>query len=944
MKSVLLVSLALLLPLAAAANTASLDTRHIDHRTTPKLEVAPQWAAPSGLTPEATAREFLLSRAGRFELPADLANLELVEVRESLLGYHVRFRQMLNELPVYGGDVLVSVAKADGRVLKAYNNSYPVGPDAAFLPAAGLEQNAAYDLAWQYVRAHGELRSLPTAELVYTPEGPRFRLNWLIVLDLTGPEGAWQVRVDALSGEVVEISDAFHSRKPMPPIHERLAVHEGPLADRKTEFAAVEIREIQRSEAIERAKFNRASGTATVFDPDPRTTLLNNALQDNSQPSAFTAAYFTRDLLDIEYSGGAYRLNGPWVNILDWDPPYTAPSTTPDGVWDRARGVNSFNDAMTYFHIDQNQRYIQSLGYTGATGIQEGSISADSDGLNGQDNSAYYPGSNRLTFGHGCVDDNEDADVILHEYQHAVQHGINSTWYGGDTGAIGEGLSDYWGGTYSYSTPNGPIFYPDWIFHWDGHGQGNLCWAGRVMNATHLQYVHSTTYGAHQSIPGGNADELWSTPIYQSMRTLVETHGESRESCDTIILESQFGMGSGFKMRDLANNVIATALELYPEGPHGLVYLQKFLVHNIVLAPEPSLGIVAFEIIDEPSGNGAADPGEIVSVRATLSNSGLSDATGVSAVLSASTPGVTVVQANAAFPDLAAAGGTGVALADFVFAVSSDVECGTLLQFNLTISFTGWSGPSSDDLAAQTFTGVPEGGYGSASPYASIPDNDGTALYSYITISGTGALVSEGFNMDIDLRHTHIGELVIWLTSPAGTRTFLHMLDGGSADDIIGNYPNTLTPAQSFSGFLDEPLDGTWELMVRDQGPNGTGTLNSWALYDITGFDCDSGTVSAPDADLPAAFALAPCSPNPFNPMTTINFAVPLHAGLVRLEIFDVRGQKVRTLAEESLPAGQHSRVWNGRTDDGRQVASGVYFYRLSGRDFTQTRKMVAVQ
>jgi flagellar hook assembly protein FlgD len=78
--------------------------------------------------------------------------------------------------------------------------------------------------------------------------------------------------------------------------------------------------------------------------------------------------------------------------------------------------------------------------------------------------------------------------------------------------------------------------------------------------------------------------------------------------------------------------------------------------------------------------------------------------------------------------------------------------------------------------------------------------------------------------------------------------------------------------------------------------------------------------------------------------MTTINFAVPLHAGLVRLEIFDVRGQKVRTLAEESLPAGQHSRVWNGRTDDGRQVASGVYFYRLSGRDFTQTRKMVAVQ
>ncbi|MEZ4388922.1 MAG: proprotein convertase P-domain-containing protein [Candidatus Krumholzibacteriia bacterium] len=942
MKSALLVSLALLLPLAAAASGASLDTYHQDHRTSPKLVMAPEFEAARGLTPESTARDFLQSRAAQFQLPADLSNLELIEVRESLLGKHLRFQQVLNGLPVRGGQVIVSVAKDGGRVLRAYNNTYPVGPEAAFLPTGGLDRDAAYDAVWEYVRAHGELRGLPSAELVYSPEGATFRLNWLVDLDLSGPDGAWQARVDALSGQVVELIDSSHPRHPLPSVQERIAVHEGPLADRQAEFAAAEKREAARRDVIAQAALSRASGTGVVFDPDPRTTLRNNALQDNSNASLFTPAYFTRDLLDIQYSGGVYRLNGPWVNILDWDPPSTAPSTTTDGNWDRVRGVNSFNDAMTYFHLDQNQRYMQSLGFTGATGIQERSIGADTDGFNGADNSAFYPGTNRLTFGHGCVDDNEDADVILHEYGHAINHDINSSWFGGDTGAMGEGWGDYWGGSYSYGTENGPIFYPDWIYSWDGHGVGNPCWPGRVMNATNLQYVHSTTYGAHQSIPGGISDELWSTPIFQSLRTLVETYGESHESVDTILLEAQFGLGSGLKMRDMANVIIATAQQMYPDGPHAVVFVQKFLVHNIVLAPEAALGVLTFEITSEPSGNGAADPGETVDARVTLVNSGLSDATAVTGVLSTSTPGVTILQSTAAFPDVEA-GGTGTAVVDYSFSVDAGLDCGALLQFALDLDFTGWSGPASALLSTQTFAGVPVGGYGYQAPHVALPDNDGNSVLSYITISGTGALVSEGFNMDIDVSHTYIGDLVMWLTSPSGTRAYLSLFQGGSADDIVGNYPNTLTPAQSFDRFWGEPLDGTWELMVRDQGANGTGMLNSWALYDITGYDCDTDLTAAPDG-LPVAFNLGQNSPNPFNPMTEISFAVPQDAGLVRLEIFDVRGQKVRTLAQEALPAGQHTRTWNGRTDAGRQVASGVYFYRLSGNNFSDTRKMVVVQ
>lgn len=943
MRSALLVTLTLILTFAAAAQAGSLDTYHTDHRSAPKLLVAPSWTAPaSGLSPEGTARAFLADRAGVFGLSADLSGLELVETKQSLLGQHLRFRQVINGIPVETGEIVVSVDRKDGRIMKAYNNIYPVGNQDGLLPTAGLSRDEAYDAAWQHVRAHGELRSLPQARLVYTPDGTTFRLNWVVDLDLSAPSGGWRAHVDALSGQVVELIDRATPRKPIAPASERIAAHEGPLADRQAAFAAVEALEAERAEALARAELSRASGTGLVFDPDPRTTLRNNYLRDSASPDAFTDAYFTRDLLDIEYTGGNYYLNGPWVRILDFESPNTPPSTTTDGNWDRQRGVNSFNDAMCYFHLDQNQRYIQSLGYTGDTGIQEGPISCDSDGLGGADNSHYIPSSNRLAFGHGCVDDDEDADVILHEYGHAITYSINGSWGGGDTGGIGEGFGDYWAGSYSYGTENGPVFYPDYIFHWDGHGAGNWCWAGRLMNRTNLQYVHSTTYGAHQSIPGGQSDELWSTPIYQSMRTLVETHGRDKTEPDTIILESQFGMGYGFKMRDLANSIIATAQEMYPEGPHTGVYVEKFLVHNIILAPAPQVGVASFEVVSEPSGNGAADPGESVSVRVTLNNAGLSDATGVSGVLSSSTPGVTVTQGNASFPDLVV-GGSGTATVDYTFSVDVSVPCGTLLMFDLDVDYTGWSGPESVALTTQTYAGVPQGGYGYQAVYQNLPDNDGGEVLSHITISGTGATVSEDFNMDINLTHDHIGELVIWLVSPSGTRCYLSLLQGGSADDIVGNYPNTLTPAQSFDRFLGEPLDGEWELMARDQGSNGTGTLNTWALYDISGFECDTDITAAPEG-VPTAFTLAQNSPNPFNPMTEISFAVPQGAGLVRLEVFDVRGQKVRTLVQSHLEAGRHTQTWDGRNQRGGQVASGVYFYRLTGDGFEQTRKMTVVQ
>jgi flagellar hook assembly protein FlgD len=83
--------------------------------------------------------------------------------------------------------------------------------------------------------------------------------------------------------------------------------------------------------------------------------------------------------------------------------------------------------------------------------------------------------------------------------------------------------------------------------------------------------------------------------------------------------------------------------------------------------------------------------------------------------------------------------------------------------------------------------------------------------------------------------------------------------------------------------------------------------------------------------------------PNPFNPTTTIAFTLS-QPGVVDLSIFDVAGQRVRTLERGVQPAGRNSVVWDGRGDDGTAVASGVYFYRLTVGARVFTRKMLLVK
>jgi hypothetical protein len=109
----------------------------------------------------------------------------------------------------------------------------------------------------------------------------------------------------------------------------------------------------------------------------------------------------------------------------------------------------------------------------------------------------------------------------------------------------------------------------------------------------------------------------------------------------------------------------------------------------------------------------------------------------------------------------------------------------------------------------------------------------------------------------------------------------------------------------------------------------------------------------------PSIFALSQNYPNPFNPVTKIHYVVggrqtkAADSGRptadnssthTTLEIYNILGQKVRTLVDEPKGVGNHEVIWDGKDDKGKDVASGIYFYQLTAGDYKETKKMTLIR
>ncbi len=287
---------------------------------------------------------------------------------------------------------------------------------------------------------------------------------------------------------------------------------------------------------------------ARVFDPNPVVTLDDPTLQDRNDISSAVPeqSYRTVELLDLAPSG---PLAGPHVKLVDRQSPNIAPPEASSSLlFDRA--ADGFEDVNVYFHIDRTQRHLQSLGYTGSRGIAVYAIEADAHSASGADNSFFLPSGTRfaegtLHFGEGGTDDAEDADLIVHEYGHAILEWIAPGTFGGaftsESRALSEGFGDYW----AYSTHvaqrlasgRDPFCFADWDARcWEddasqkcGYQPGSDCL--RRLDSTHTMADYERTGGSGVEHRNGT---IWSSALREIHQQL------GRTVTDTIVIESLF--------------------------------------------------------------------------------------------------------------------------------------------------------------------------------------------------------------------------------------------------------------------------------------------------------------------------------------------------------------------------------------------------------------------
>jgi hypothetical protein len=453
---------------------------------------------PGRGSPVSIARAFVRANAALLGVEGIGRRLRLARVIESLGARHVLFQQHHEGLRIHRAYVTVHMDH-ERCIYLAKNRAVP----ADLLPARPRYKITVAAAIRRAIRAIGAAVggvSILGTERLWFPVAARLRPAIRVRVHRHLPREEWIVHVDGRTGRILSKYD-------------NLAL---------------------------------SVGRARIFDPNPVVALGDwKPLLRRGRPIQPPAAAYRETRLS-SLTGTGYldgRRVSTWPTrgrIRRSDHRFLFESTEP-----------GFEETMVYVHLDRAMRYLESLGYRGRRAIFTAPLAADARGTR-DDNSWYSPGLRRLTFGVGGVDDAEDAEIILHEFGHALQDAICPDFgQSPEAAAMGEGFGDYLAA--SFFADRKPWHLRATVGSWDAIADGGdpPCMRRVDEPLTFESFDHSPDADEHEN------GKIWAAALWE-IRQVV-----GREVADAVIIESHFQLDGFTRFARGARAILDADRNLY---------------------------------------------------------------------------------------------------------------------------------------------------------------------------------------------------------------------------------------------------------------------------------------------------------------------------------------------------------------------------------------------
>ena len=454
-------------------------------------------------------RNFILSQPETQYLIDGESDLRIVEVKHGLASTTTRYQQTIDGLPVHGAIVTIN---QDGL-----GNFQQVHHKLAFDQTDLSFPEPLDTIAINMDRA--ELAAMELAGVAETYVPTRGELGWF---------------VDE-SGDVHQVWDmmVFSARQPVGDFLTIVDVTSGDVLMQEN-----------------RAGF--AEGEGHVFDPNPWQTQGNGTgLADNDDATSPELDAARVQVVLQGLNEGTGLLIGEFVDLATLN---SADLTDVDAnetsrVYDYDRDDDRFEQVVVYHSVDQINRYFHELGFDDdagtPNGIRDFPTLANAHWFD-QDQSFYSSGDDAIHMGDGGVDDGEDADIVAHEYGHAIQSNQNAAWGGGEMGAMGEGFGDFLAANFyrGFGDPTFQQSHAPAVGEWDALSYSSD-------DPPNLRRVDGNKMYPIDLGNGVHADgEIWSRALWD-LSNIV-----GRDYAMQLVLESHFTLNANATMTDAANAIL----------------------------------------------------------------------------------------------------------------------------------------------------------------------------------------------------------------------------------------------------------------------------------------------------------------------------------------------------------------------------------------------------